>query len=280
MDNTLTRVHPSSENLPGNQVPRELVTTQRDGSVYRITLNSPDTRNALGFAMFGALEGALSDAARLARQEEIDVVVLGSEGGAFCAGFDLAAGVETPGALAQFVVRLAEITRTIRSMNAIVVAKVQGAALAGGCAILASCDIVCACEGASMGYPVHRIGVSPAVSLPMLMASIGPGAARTLALSGEIIPALQAARIGLVHRVAPDETALELLVTQTVESLISKGRVALRETKTWLNQLDGTDERGAMGSQLAAATTLSADLCSGEESRRLLAEFWRRKAQR
>ncbi|MSR29595.1 MAG: enoyl-CoA hydratase [Phycisphaerales bacterium] len=257
-----------------NKASPPCITREIVGSILTITLARPETRNALSTEMFDALEGAVALAQQAAQRGEIHVVVIAAAGSAFCAGFDLSEAVASPRALGGFVIRLGGLIAALRSLDAIVVARVQGAALAGGCALVASCDIVCASEQASFGYPTHRIGISPAVSLPTLVASAGAGAARLLAISGEIVDARRALALGLVHQIAPDGDALVRLVGAVTDDLASKGPCALRETKRWLNRVDGTGGDGALSTQSQAATKASADLCDSEESRALLADFW------
>jgi len=264
------------------------MTDDRDGPVliddcqgiFTITLNSPLTRHALGHAMFDALERAVNLADASARDERTRVMVIRSTGGAFCAGFDLAECVKDRDALGRFVTRLASLVQAIRAMPAVVIAQVQGAALAGGCALVAACDMVCACETATFGYPVHRIGVSPAVSLPTLMASAGFGAARFLALSGEIVDAQRARALGLVYLLAPDEPALASMVGELATRLAAKPPQALRATKQWLNQVDGTAADGFLGRRALDATRATTQLCEGEESRAMLEDFWAKRKDR
>jgi methylglutaconyl-CoA hydratase len=242
-----------------------------DARVMTITLADASRRNALGAAMFEALEDSLARAAVRARAGESHVLRLRAEGSAFCAGFDLGACVRDAATLESFIHRLSGVIVALRAMPAVVVAEVQGAALAGGCAILTGCDIVCAAERATFGYPVHRIGISPAVSLPTLVPALGAGAARELALLGEPVGAARAMQLGMVHRLLPDTDTLASVTGALVASIAAKGPVALRETKRWLSHLDGT---GVEGSGMHEAAAASAALCAGEECRTMLSEFW------
>ena len=262
-----------------------------DPRVMGITLADAPRRNALGAAMFDALERALEQASTRAQAGESHVLLLRAEGSAFCAGFDLAACVDDAATLESFIHRLSGLIVTLRSMPAVVVAQVQGAALAGGCAILTGCDIVWAAERATFGYPVHRIGISPAVSLPTLVPALGPGAARELALLGEPVSAARAHELGLVHRLHADTDALAAATESLVASLAAKGPHALRETKSWLSRLDGTDLGDGEGTDaqrsaspgarvsrdlatVRAAAAASAALCADDECRAMLKEFW------
>ena len=101
--------------------------------IAEITLNDPSKRNALGLKMFDELDAAI---ASLASNMEVHVALLRGEGSVFCAGFDLAAAAGDPSQMAEFIMRLSEMNRRLRRLPHVVVAAVQGAAIAGGCAIL------------------------------------------------------------------------------------------------------------------------------------------------
>jgi methylglutaconyl-CoA hydratase len=247
-----------------------LIRLEISGRTATVTLTDADRRNAMSAAMFDALESAI---AAVARHETSVLLRIRGEGPAFCAGFDLGACVVDGGAegtlLASFIRRLSRLNRAIRRLRQVVVVEVQGAALAGGCAMLSACDFVCVAPDATLGYPVHRIGVSPAVSLPTLMQATG-GAARSLTLGGELIDGRTALRIGLATHCAESAERLPVLVDEIVERLLAKGPHALAATKAWLNELDGSDrddafERTAEG---------SASLCGGAECRAMLTQFW------
>lgn len=230
--------------------------------------------------MFDALERAVETARKCAQRGETIVVVLRSHGNAFCAGFDLNQCVCDPSLLASFVDRLGKLATSLRTLPAVVVARVHGPALAGGCALVAACDIVCASESATFGYPVHRIGISPAVSLPTLMATSGLGGARALTMSGEIVNARRARELGLVHFIATDEQSLHQLESDITESLIKKGPTALRATKQWLNEVDGTAPDGALGRRAFDATNATIALTREPEATSLLNEFWKSRNDR
>ena len=277
LDNTLPETFSSGENSTMISSEHPLVQTESEGRTFRITLNNAAMRNAMSTAMFDGLEVAIERARASAQRDETLVVILRGSGKAFCSGFDLAACVNDNTMIEQFVRRLGELSSTLRSMPAIVIAQVQGPALAGGCAIVAACDIVCAADSATFGYPVHRIGISPAVSLPTLMATIGFGGARSLALSGEIIDAQRAKALGLVQFVECDESALAGRVTALVDALLLKGPQALRATKMWLNQIDGTSPEGFLGSRVHDTIHATAKLCGEKEAISMLQDFWSKR---
>jgi len=230
-------------------------------------LNDPAKRNAMSLAMFDALDAAI---ARIAHDDSIHIVLLRGEGPAFCAGFDLGAAVDDPPLLPQFIRRLSAVNRALRRMPQVVVASVHGAAVAGGCAILSACDFVFVSPDATLGYPVHAIGISPAVTIPTLRQVLGDGAARALLMSGTLITGVEAHRLGLATHVArSSHTVLEESMSHC-GLLAGKGTHALRVTKAWVNELDGTLEQAVWDRPAAD----SAEASGGDEARRLLGRFW------
>lgn len=271
----------------------------RNGRRITITLDDPSRRNALGRRMFTALEDGIAELERgetsplaggadaasarghadapvappsmpAAAPTLLPILRIRGNGPAFCAGFDLdaCAGDDGQTTLAEFIVRLSAILRRLRRGAWIAVAEVHGAALAGGCAIAAACDFVVCAHDALLGYPVHRIGVSPAVNAPLVQAAMGAGAARSLLLSGELINGIEAVQRRLAWRSEASD-ALAASVDDLVDRLLAKGPVALRATKRWLNELDGSDR----DDRLDGARAASLELCGGDESVRMIASF-------
>jgi methylglutaconyl-CoA hydratase len=243
-----------------------LVQVDIEPRVATITLDDPERRNALSDGMFTALEGAI---AAVEGHEHGMVVRLRGRGDAFCAGFDLEACVADEELAASFIRRLSGVLRSLRRLRQVVIAEVRGPALAGGCALVSACDFVCVAETAQLGYPVHRIGISPSVSLPTLMASIG-GGARPFQLLGELVDGRTALAMGLATHCSADPTAD---ADAFCARLVEKGPRALAATKRWLNELDGSDR----DDHFDATAEGSAVLCRGDEARRMLRSFWSRR---
>ena len=109
-----------------------LVKTAVEFGVPTVCLNDPGRRNALGTAMFDALDRAIAALGSGSVDGDPAVVLLRGAGAGFCAGFDLAEAVEDPTRMAAFIRRLSHLNRSIRRLPHVVVAAVQGAALAGG----------------------------------------------------------------------------------------------------------------------------------------------------
>lgn len=243
-----------------------LVMVHVDQPIATITLNDSARRNALGTAMFDVLETAVQD---IAGRADIHIVLLRGEGSVFCSGFDLAAAVNDSNLMAQFIMRLSGLNRSLRRMPQIIVAEVRGAAIAGGCALLSACDFVFAARDAKFGYPVHRIGVSPAVTIPTLQQAIGLGAARSLLMQGALIDAIEAHRLGLVTHVSDSSDSVAADAMNHCRMLAKKGLHALRVTKRWLNELDGSLNDASFDGPARA----SAAMTHTEEARTLLSNW-------
>ncbi len=251
--------------------------TQR---VARIVMRDAARRNALDARALGVLAEHLDE---VAAHAGVDAVVLAGDGPAFCAGFDLAGCAEEPRRVEELLAGLSLCVRRLRALDVPVVARVQGAALAGGCALLTGCDFVVAARDAQLGYPTHRIGISPAISIPTLVSRMGP-AARALLMSNELLDGATAHARGLAtHCVEPAQ--LEGETEALVERLLAKGPLAMRATKRWIRTIEERSPgdlgpappRGA--SAMEAARDASVALASGEEFATMLRAFWASRSQ-
>jgi methylglutaconyl-CoA hydratase len=199
---------------------------ERDGEVLRVTLSRPDRRNAFDAALIAALAEAFADVG------EARAVVLAGEGESFCAGADVEwqrSSIEL-----SYDENVADYRRLYRMLQSIyrcpapVVGRIQGYALGGGSGLVCCTDVAIAAPDAVFGFSEVRLGIIPAVISPMVLARIGPAAARRYALTGERIDAETALRIGLVHEVADD---LDAAVGRVVSDILAGGPIAVREAK-------------------------------------------------
>jgi methylglutaconyl-CoA hydratase len=239
---------------------------QDDDGVLRVTLQDAKKRNALGVEMFDAIDGALQSLDGQTR-----CVLLAGEGPVFCAGFDMRACVDNIEVLEIYILRLSKLIRTLRRVSVPVVVAAHGAAIAGGCAVLTGCDFVVGSKEAKYGYPVHQIGISPAVTIPTLFQKVGEGRARSLSLGGEIIYGSDAYAIGLLSHLEETDTQAIAIASALAMELSKKPPIALQATKRWLNELDGSldDERFDL-----PAIQSSSSL--GEETERMLRQLWKK----
>ncbi|QYU70800.1 enoyl-CoA hydratase [Leptolyngbya sp. 15MV] len=186
-----------------------LLRADADG-IARITLHRPEARNALNFALLGALQDTL---ARLAEDRAIRVVVLGAAGSVFCAGHDLrelaAHRADADGGRAFFdaaMQRCAAVMQAIVALPQPVIAEVQGVATAAGCQLVATCDLAVAADHARFATPGVDIGLFCSTPAVALSRAVPAKSAMEMLLTGEMIGAEHAQRIGLVNRVVPAAT--------------------------------------------------------------------------
>ncbi|MEQ9125416.1 MAG: enoyl-CoA hydratase [Alphaproteobacteria bacterium] len=190
---------------PGAAAADMLLREDRDG-VAVLTLNRPASRNALSRAMLAALKDAFD---ALAHDGSVGAVVVQAEGPAFSAGHDLKEIRANRDR--DFYERLmaecaAVMTRVVRLPKP-VVAAVEGVATAAGCQFVASCDLAVAGAGARFATPGVNIGLFCSTPMVALSRNVAPKHAMEMLLTGDMIDAEHAARIGLVNRVVPQEEA-------------------------------------------------------------------------
>ncbi len=175
----------------------EVVRLARQGGVATLTLNRPERRNAIDQAMRDALAATLAE---LDGDGEVRVAVLTGAGPAFCAGVDLAEGPPRDGAAAR-----PPVAQPLWAFRKPVVAAINGAAVGGGLELALACDIRIAASSARLGLTEVRIGSLPGSGgTQLLPRTIGPGAAARMLLTGELVDAAGALRLGLVSEVVMD----------------------------------------------------------------------------
>ena len=198
-----------------------LLESRQDGRLI-LTINRPERRNALNADVIAALQAALQ---RARADDSIRAVVLTGAGDeAFCAGADLGADAfaidyATP------TIAYADLLRTARTLDVPLVARVNGACMAGGIGLLAMCDLAIAAPHAAFGLPEAKVGVFPMQVLAVLQAQVPQRCLVHMCLTGDPIDAARAREIGLVNEVADDlDGALERLLSR----LLANAPAALR----------------------------------------------------
>jgi methylglutaconyl-CoA hydratase len=197
-----------------------------------ITLNRPEKRNALNFELVSELKEAFT---LLEGDQNVKVIVLNAKGPAFCAGADLAY-LQKLQAFSfeenlQDSKHLKELFLKIYTLKKVVVAQVQGNAIAGGCGLASVCDFAFTVPDAMFGYTEVKIGFVPAIVMVLLLRKIGEGHASHLLLSGELISADEACRIGMVNRVVPSEKLEESVLAFVNKLLVENSSQAMAATK-------------------------------------------------
>lgn len=192
---------------------------QVQNRIAYITLNRPEKRNALSYELVAELKEAFQKAED---DTEVKVVVLKAEGKAFCAGADLgylqSLQTNTYEENLADSRHLKELFEKIYYLPKVVIAQVQGHALAGGCGLATVCDLVYSVPEAKFGYTEVKIGFIPAIVKVFLLRKIGESKAKQLLLTGDLISAEEAKDMGMVNYVVAHEE-LSSQVNQMAEKL-------------------------------------------------------------
>ncbi|WP_051529409.1 enoyl-CoA hydratase/isomerase family protein [Meiothermus cerbereus] len=215
-----------------------LTTTDLPG-IRLLTLNDPQRRNPLSPALTKDLLAAL-DAAE--QDPAIRAVVLTGAGPAFSAGADLEflKQVTTAGAEANYAHsrELMRLFHRVYTFSKPTIAAINGPAVAGGAGLATACDLVVMSEQAQIGYTEVKIGFVAALVGVILVRAVGEKHARELLLTGKLVSALEAYRMGLVNRVVPAEQVLEEALALAQE-VAANAPTSLALTKELLNALPG-----------------------------------------
>lgn len=239
------------------------ILARREGHVLVLTLNSPQTSNALSPPLVEQLHHALGSASSDAHTNAILVTGAGKN---FCAGLDLKFLLERPRAEhAGYLRRVLELFQRIWKQPQPVVAAVNGAAFAGGFDLAAFCDLRVAAEDASFAQTEILVGLTQIVH--PLYKSIGLAHAKELALLGDRITAQDAYRMGLVNRIVP-AAELGARGLELASALASRPREALFETKRLTRELIDLPTDRALDE---AAKTIMRRMESKEHAERLAA---------
>ena len=204
----------------------ELLPITHDGTVRTVTLNRPEKRNALNLNMMEALIDAFSKEPF----NEERVTVIRAEGSAFCAGLELSSDGLQKGA-EEKVVQMFDV---IQRYPLPVVARVHGAAIAGGCELALHCDFIVADERAHFGMPLAQLGVTTDWFLTKkIIETMGLVAARELLLLGDFIPAKKFYELGYIARAVPS-TELDAETNKIVQRLTANAPLSMRALKRLL----------------------------------------------
>ena len=200
----------------------ELLTELR-GPVLHLTINRPERRNAMSPAV---LQGLREGIERGSADPEIRAVVITGVGEqAFCAGADLASGKSFQFDYSKPYQGMAELLRVARHATVPLIARVNGACMAGGMGLMAMCDMAVASEKAIFGLPEVKVGVFPAQVLAVLQNLVPRRVLNEMCLCGEPISAQEALAVGLINHVAADVDAkLDWLLAR----LLNKSPAAVR----------------------------------------------------
>jgi len=247
----------------------QTIKTRLEHPIFHLTLARPEKRNALSPEMISEISLALDEALA---DGDVRVVILSGEGGTFCAGADLSyiQQLSTFGAEENLADsrKLRDLLWKIYTLPKIVIAKVHGAALAGGAGLATVCDMVFASDDSQFGYTETAIGFIPALVSVFLTRKIGEQHARELLLSARKITAEEAYSLGMINSVVScpelDETVQGYAM---VVARNSPSAVAL--TKRMLATISGM----GMEAALEYTASMNALARSTEDCKKGIAKF-------
>jgi methylglutaconyl-CoA hydratase len=246
----------------------ETIQLAYDGGVATITLNRPEKRNAISFALIDDLLRALDEVAR----SEAIVLILTGAGNAFCSGMDLdnlkALLGRTPEQNLEDSRSMVQLFRSLYEFPKVTIAAVNGAAIAGGTGLALLCDFTLAVSEAKFGYTEVRIGFVPAIVSTFLLRQVGEKQARDLLLTGRLFGADEAVRLGLVNKIVePDQ--LMVRTRELAALLMENSSASLKATK----QLLTDHARAELDERIESAVRENAAIRSTSDFREGISSF-------
>ncbi|MNK33184.1 2,3-dehydroadipyl-CoA hydratase [compost metagenome] len=221
-----------------------LVLYRVEHRIAEITINRPEKRNALNPSLVAELTAAFLAAQQ---DESVKVVVLKANGDVFSAGADLAYMQQLQHFSYEENIQdstaLKNLFETIRTLSKVVIAQVEGHAIAGGCGLATICDIIFAVPEAKFGYTEVKLGFVPAIVSCYLIQKTGETIAKKLLLSGDLFTAEDALKYNLISYVTKSEEisqivrefALNLSNNASGNSLALTKQLINQTTDTWLD---------------------------------------------
>jgi methylglutaconyl-CoA hydratase len=247
----------------------------QDSRVATITLNRPDKRNAISYELIDDLLAALDDVAKSSAL----VLILTGAGKAFCSGMDLenlkSLVGHSPEQNLQDSETMARLFRSLYDFPKPTIAAVNGAAIAGGCGLATLCDFTLAVPEAKFGYTEVRIGFVPAIVSTFLLRQVGEKHARDLLLTGKIIEAEEAHRIGLINEIVSADKLIER-ARELASQLTENSPASLACTK----HLFSEHARVELNAQILSAVTENAAIRATSDFREGISSFLEKRKPR
>jgi methylglutaconyl-CoA hydratase len=235
-----------------------------------ITLNRPDKRNALNYEVVAELKRAFNTAAEDA---SVKVIVLKANGKAFCAGADLAYLQQLQKNTYEENLadssHLKELFHQIYTLNKVVIAQIEGHAIAGGCGLATVCDFSFSVPDAKFGYTEVRIGFIPAIVKVFLLRKIGEAKSKQLLLTGELIDANEAKVVGLINEVVSANEIQEKVASFAQMLIKNNSGQSMTFTKQMIAKVQGM----SLEDGLQYAAEMNATARASEDCRKGIASF-------
>ena len=240
----------------------ELAVEQR-GPVLWLTISREERRNAMSHAVLASMTQAIS-AAQTERAIRA-IVITGAGSKAFCAGADLQSAQAFTTDYSEPHGHLAQLLRVARASYVPLIARVNGACMAGGMGLMSMCDMAVAARHAIFGLPEVKVGVFPAQVLSVLQHLIPRRILSEMCLTGEPITAAQALEVGLVNYVDDD---VDLKLQWLLERLLDKSPAAIRRGLYTLKKVESMafEESMSFTESQIALFTLTEDAREGQQA--------------
>jgi cyclohexa-1,5-dienecarbonyl-CoA hydratase len=211
-------------NVPDKAVEYHHIRVEKENGVARLVFSKPPL-NVMNIEMMNEITMALE---MIGREKDLKVMVVEAEGKAFSAGVDVADHTEDK--MEEMLTVFHNIFFALRTFQQPIVGVVDGPALGGGCEIITYCDMVIASDRATFGQPEITVGVFPPVAVVALPKLIGKRKTYELVLTGKIVDAEEALRMGLINKVVP-HAELDEEVDAFLEGIRKQSAIVLRMTK-------------------------------------------------
>ena len=223
----------------------------REGAIARLTLNRPERRNALTHAMMLELEDAFG---RVRDDPTCRVLVLRGASGHFCAGGDLDAMADMPpkpgnGARDPLVRAYRQFGDALLALDALpqaTIAVVEGSAVGGGFGMACCSDVVILHESARFGLPEPKVGFIPSQVIPFVVRRLGEGPARDLAVTGRVIDAAEAHRLGIGRYLYRTTAELGAILRGLLDDILKMEPQALATVKRLVLACATEDDRAVL----------------------------------
>src|ERR1700691_1051730 len=244
------------------------LTYQSEDGIATIALIVPEKRNAISAQMITDLLAALLQA----EEGPARVVIITGSGKSFCAGMDLDelqhVARQTQQKNLEDARRVTKMLYRLHSFPKPIIAAVNGAAIAGGCGIATLADFTLAVPGAKFGYSEVKLGFIPALVAVFLRRRLGDRQVRDLLLTGRVIDAAEALRMGLITEVVPPERLMDR-AREIAALLLAASPTSIAMTKKLLLNFD----RAAIRAELEVAIETNADIRTTPDFREGVSAF-------
>jgi len=248
----------------------ELLEYNTSERIASITINRPEKRNALNpdlvFELTNAFKAAVDD-------EAIKVIVLKAKGEVFSAGADLDylkhLQNNTEADNLKDTNLLKDLFLLIYHSPKLVIAQVEGHAIAGGCGLISVCDLIFSVPEAKFGYTEVRIGFIPALVTCFLLRRMGEGRAKELLLSGELIDAQTASDYGLINFISPKEEIAAAVQSYALKFIQSVSANSIALGKALINSVQDL----SLKDSLNLAVKMNVETRSSDDCRKGISAF-------